>query len=509
MSNSRKRPPDSAADKDEKQTPASQEGDAGKSPESPNAEQPVKAEGTAEKKESVEPKGSSEKKAEREKSAPQKPEVAKPSAAKPSAAEPSSAKTAAEATAGAPASAARPSAAGRMVTNILLALILLVLVLAGAAYVAWPSLPEGVRAALSPARLMATTDLDAAQDRIDTLETRIAELEAAAARPAPATGVAEETLSALNDRMATFEATLFELEEVIAGDRTVANLRGRLDGLSDRIQAMSETLARIEREGATADDVAALRERIQGTAERTEALARRVEGVDDMAANLADRTRLLERQMAETPTGDGMRLSALVLGTGQLKAAVQSGRPFVGELAAIKALGGDEPAVAEALAPLDAHAADGVPTVEMLAERFAELAPRLIRGRPADGDWIDQTLDSVRGLVTVRRTRPDGEGRADGAPPADSVVAAIEQRLAADDLSGAVARLDALGDETRELAAGWRADAQARLDADAALARLDAALIRRLRETGNATDAGRAPAVNGAASEPKGEEGGS
>lgn len=356
MSNSRKGPPDTAAGKDEQQTPASQAGGAGDSPEKPKAE----AAGSEKGKEQGQDKAADGARTEADDAARQKPQAGKSSAEKASAArtgvENADAAPAAQA-AGEAAQTPRRSGWGRMVTNILLALILLVLLIAGTIYVAWPSLPAGLRTALSPARLLSTDTLDAAQARIDALEVRIAELEAKTAQPAaPVTGVAPQTLSALDERMAKLEGILSTLEQSVGSDRTVSNLQGRLDGLSDRTQAMSETLARIERDGATADDIAALRERVQGAAERIDALDKRVNSIDDIAANIADRTRLLERQMAETPTSDGMRLSALVLSAGQLKTAIQSGRSFVGELAAIKALGGDEPLVAEALAPLDSHA---------------------------------------------------------------------------------------------------------------------------------------------------------
>jgi hypothetical protein len=94
----------------------------------------------------------------------------------------------------------------------------------------------------------------------------------------------------------------------------------------------------------------------------------------------------------------------------------------------------------------------------------------------ADSDLWDRIWARLQTLVTVRRV---------GEVAGDTVAAHLsrtEAALARGDLAEAVKQVSALGGPARDAAAGWLADAKARLVTDAALAELDRAALALLRQ---------------------------
>ena len=85
---------------------------------------------------------------------------------------------------------------------------------------------------------------------------------------------------------------------------------------------------------------------------------------------------------------------------------------------------------------------------------------------------------NAKSLVTIRRT---GEISGD---TTEAIVARMEERLETGDLAGAVAEGDALQGPARDAAAGWLADARARLEADMLLRDLAARVATRLAPGG-------------------------
>ena len=79
---------------------------------------------------------------------------------------------------------------------------------------------------------------------------------------------------------------------------------------------------------------------------------------------------------------------------------------------------------------------------------------------------VGQTLNRIAGLVSLRRV-----GQVEG-DTAEARIARAEAALARGDLAAVLADLDGLPADAAAVVAGWRADAEARLAADKALARL-------------------------------------
>lgn len=195
-------------------------------------------------------------------------------------------------------------------------------------------------------------------------------------------------------------------------------------------------------------------------------LTPRLEATEKQLSAIADRLK------AEAPReGEAARI-ALVLAVAELAETVSSGAPFADPLRSVESLLGAGKAAAQ---PLAAMAAQGVPTVSSLQERFPAVARTIMTAAAAgDGEgWIDHVRARLTSAVTIRRT-----GDVPGDTP-EALVARAEAKLRQNDAAGAAAELGRLTGKPAEAAADWLAAAKMRSDGEAALA----VLKRRAVET--------------------------
>lgn len=258
-------------------------------------------------------------------------------------------------------------------------------------------------------------------------------------------------------------------------DAREARLRSQVAAITPRLDALERTIAEMRK---SVDGIAARPD--QANAERTDQLAERLARLESQAANatsLAQQVRALEVTTAAARDA-ASKLSTTVLGVGQLSQAVEGGGSFVRQLAAVRALGGDDPEIAQAAAALEPHATSGIPTLAALRARFPETADAVARAEPATaGDgWTDKVIDRLASLVSVRRTGT--AALASGG--VDGILAQAETALAAGDLAGAVDALQGLSGAPARAAGDWLALARTRLDAEKLLVTLQQRAIARL-----------------------------
>lgn len=344
---------------------------------------------------------------------------------------------------------------------------------------------------------------EAPDDAVAALEDRIAALEA---RPAPDDSGAPAAptlaaLGALRDRLSTLEGDLeslratipapVDVDDVIRRTRAAAQpdmedaaaaavaplsdrldtLAGQIDGLSQDVQEVDNRLASLETARAALGDT---RQALDGLSGRLGALETSVAALDQ---RLGETAAVAERdRAAET------RAQALVLAVSQLRDATAGGAPYATALAAAQAAGDGADDVAAPLAALAARADSGVPGRSSLQADFPAMA-RAVRAADAvapEAGWVDQALARLEGLVTIRPEagEVDGDGTA-------AILARAEGRLAHGNLAGAVDALGDLDGAAADAAAGWIADAQARLALEDALQAVTGAAIARLGQTGS------------------------
>lgn len=281
------------------------------------------------------------------------------------------------------------------------------------------------------------------KDQIEALAKRVEGLP----RPAPdAAGIAAETaaqVKQLADRLAAVEKRATDLAEARPGAESA--WKEALDAQAATARAAAEKLAA---------DSAQLRRDVSAIQAQVAALA------EVVRKNVAD--------------GAG----PLAVAVGQLRRAVAEGSGYRAALDAAAALAKDRAEMAPAFVALAARADRGVPSQAQLRQRFDRVAVAALRAAAAPGataDVWDRIWSRVSSLIVIRRT---------GEVPGETAAAQIsraEAAVARGDLAEAVKQMSALTGPAREAAAGWIGDAQARIEADAALAQLDRALMTLLR----------------------------
>ena len=273
-----------------------------------------------------------------------------------------------------------------------------------------------------------------------------------------------------------------KLEGAIATARPMSDTgpANRLSGIEGEVRALSESVGILRRRN---DEIAgAVREARQRADTATAALADLTQKVTPATVDAAKKMendlqnafsrlaeveraeKTIETELAKRP--DNLDLAArFALAATALNAAVESGKPFAPQLAAVRSLA----ATPSALAPLEPFAATGVPTTATAAGELAALVPQLMAagGAPTrDGSFLEKLQANAEKLV---RIRPLDEAQGTDTP---TVVMRAENKASKGDISGALAELETLPQAVRALAEPWMIKAHARLAAIEASRRL-------------------------------------
>jgi hypothetical protein len=336
----------------------------------------------------------------------------------------------------------------------------------GAGYVGWQYYLQPLRA-----RVAALEGRPGAGDT-DDLARRIARLEGQAGRPPQSTSPVAEAQSPApddNDRLAALEKQLAELKAGAAQGEQLAKGLSELQLAAGGRELLAQSIRDIQSSMAAA----------QGAVERLNGQVGSLTGrLDKVDAALADR-----HQQA-------LRAEATILAVGQLRAALETSKPFAKQLAAVRAMVPGDADVNGVLDQMQPYADSGVETSDDLTRDFNRLAPNLVRTSiVGDGQsWWRQALYHIESVISIRRTGADVQGDS-----TDAVVARAEAKLDEEDLQGAVAMLQALSGAAADLASPWIHDAQHRVAVDAAESDLSRIAISRV-STGAPTGATAAPA---------------
>lgn len=328
--------------------------------------------------------------------------------------------------------------------------------------------------AADDSRLSAVEKAVAGLDRrLEALEARVADLPAGPGAPVDEAVLDElrTAIADLRERQGVLEESFAAVDE--APDDQAPAAPGGGTGtigeaaMSSRLASLEARLAELERPQSPAvdpQDFAAL---------QREVAALKAKG-DETAQRVAAET---ERLRA---VGRGV---SLVYAIGRLRGAVEGSGSYAQPLDAVRghfdALDlTREPAIGKALETLGANAKEGLPSRADLAASFGPAARAAVQAAnvPADGDMVDRLLAEAGNLVTVRPV-----GDVEGSDVA-ARVARAEVRLSRGDLDGALAEVRAIDGTAAAPLAPWRAQAEARLAAEAAVDLLDGEVSARFAE---------------------------
>jgi uroporphyrinogen-III synthase len=343
--------------------------------------------------------------------------------------------------------------------------VAVVLVGALAAYASLPwwvnSLPEQVRPMaqkLLPAP--ATSETDALKAQIAALQNGL--------------GVVKGEMGALQSRVGVLEdstsrpalpAPALSTPDVMAEPATPQQGNGAAE------QGQTVAMGDVEQR------LAALEQMLRGAhGEMTTALEALQADLDELKSsrasasallNLSDRVSSLEGAVNHAISRQDRAL-AFLLAVGQLRAAVEGGRGFEGELKTVAAMAPADLDLTALTAGFAARAGDGVPTLTALQQSFTAIGAKVIRASALPDDetasWWSRTVDRLLTVVTIRRI----DGDAVGSGPA-AVVSRAEALLKTGALAEAISELSALQGGPADVLAPWLDQAKARLAADTAL----------------------------------------
>lgn len=308
---------------------------------------------------------------------------------------------------------------------------------------------------------------------VATLKTQVegdvTERLAALESGADADAALKEALAGIEERMATLDGRINSAAEaasaaakaVTEGDAVTSN---SIAAFGERLDTLAAAVSR------NAEEATGLDGRLVTTSMRADEFAKRLDELNGKLDALGE-------QIAEIETvvgGPGAReMAARAVAVSLLKSAVDSGRPYETELAAVRVA---LPPEAD-LSALDRTAADGLAPASRLMAQFPEVA-RVMAGTlekiETGNSVVDKFLNNARSLVSVRST-----GEAVGAGPM-AALGHMEARVREGDLDGALEIYETLPDGTQAAGKDWAAAARGRLAADRLVDQVTADVIKAL-----------------------------
>ncbi len=292
----------------------------------------------------------------------------------------------------------------------------------------------------------------------------------ASSAPTPAVLMDTDVIQALENRLVALETRVAQPVE-----DTTTPLLEAMTRRMDALEAQLGTLARVQNAEPVPTTVMDVHAEQSAPQENMEALKAEI-------ATLNTRLSALERS-PRGPVDPTASAQALVLSVSQLKSRAAKNTPFMAELEALARIGGIDPLITTAVDQLRAHAEQGAMDLAGLKAGFKLMAASVMRAHTQSDQegWWSEMTDAVSGLVSVRRTNPDLID-----DPVERALAQAEQALAQDDAKSAVMALESLTGGTADAAQDWLGAASARTAVDDALETLHNYAVQALAATGGA-----------------------
>ncbi|MEP3045668.1 MAG: mitofilin family membrane protein [Roseibium sp.] len=303
------------------------------------------------------------------------------------------------------------------------------------------------------------------------LESRLAALEDGAKSESTVDLTPLETrLSKLENETSSSSSEADKLSGSLTGVETqVTELKSAIADVTSRLQN-TEATAKSAQTAVSTSDVS-LKTLADSQARATETLTSLSADIKSVGTSNSTALETLRSELdaiskrlaqVESTMGDATarEVAARALSVSALKSAVDSGRPYETELAAVKA---GLPADLD-LSALQANATTGVAPVSVLIAQFPPIAREihLTFAEPnRSEDVLENLLASARSIVSVR-----GPGNADGTGP-DAVLRRMENAVSSGDLKAALATYKDLPDNAQAVAKDWVTSAAARVEVDA------------------------------------------
>ncbi|MEP3275480.1 MAG: hypothetical protein ABJN26_19915 [Stappiaceae bacterium] len=211
-------------------------------------------------------------------------------------------------------------------------------------------------------------------------------------------------------------------------------------------------------------------EQIAGIAKNAETLSKSLTEIENQLNALTSRTETVEEAVGSVSARE---LASRAIAISSLKDAVDDGRSFATELAAVSKLlpeGTD-------LSLLQQNSEEGIETSAQLIAGFPNVARSMgaaLNQAEAGDDVLDQLLTNARSLVTIRRS---GE---DSSSDPSSLLGSMASKVGKADLAGALSAYENLPEAARQAGAPWANAVKTRLEADSLVSKVTKDVIESL-----------------------------
>ena len=315
---------------------------------------------------------------------------------------------------------------------------------------------EGVPVNIAPLESRLTSLEDAFksgsnQDQVDLgpLETRLSKLENEASANTSEAGKLSGSVTGLETDLGGVKTSLTELQTRLQNAEATAKAAQTAVSTSDvSLKTLADSQAR------ATETLSSLSADIKSVGDANSA------ALEDIRAEMTAISKRLAQVESTMGDATARETAARALSVSALKSAVDSGRPYETELAAVKA---GLPSDID-LQGLEANAKTGVEPVSVLIAQFPSVARQMFQtfSEPDhSGDVLDSLLASAKSIVSVR-----GPGDADGTGP-EASLRQMENAVSNGNLNAALTAYGKLPDAAQAVGADWAARAKARVAVDA------------------------------------------
>lgn len=294
-------------------------------------------------------------------------------------------------------------------------------------------------------------------------DPRLAQFAAAIPELETVTRTTQSELAAVNQRIAALETAEpaavpppQEAPRAAAPTQPTPAPAVDLRAIEAELAALQSRVEALPTDAPPPVDVEALNGDIAGLGSRLDELAARLGTAEAGLRTLDTTVSQTTAALAEQPDDIGAVLQLPLILSG-LETAFANGRPYETELASLRAASpSTQPPTSVANA-----APTGLPRPDLIQQRFGEVLPTILAGRPADPDaqWTNGALDWFASAIALR---PTGELPGD-APQA--IASRLEGAIARRDFAAAKTLFDALPEPMRSAADDVPAMVAAQADA--------------------------------------------
>lgn len=239
--------------------------------------------------------------------------------------------------------------------------------------------------------------------------------------------------------------------------------------LASRLDALETAVAQRADDSGIEERLASLEQQLQSVQSASQGTA------SENSARLDELQGRLDTAEAKLNEPGAEEAAARAIAAAALKAAIDRGGAFAGELDTFAAVSPD-PQVADQLRP---YAEDGVPTHAQLVERFASAREAILDAVSTPQEYqgiTSRLMTSALSVVKVRRT-----GDTQGDSP-EAIVSRMQNALQSGDLSAAATEWNALPQEAKDASADFKQALDARIAVNGLIGD---ALTRAVSETGS------------------------